>query len=63
MEFKHTFKEKLEDPEFRDAIYDYIVELESEVAALKKDREAALNELTKQAQDLKMGYDKESDEI
>lgn len=59
MDFKHTFRKKLEDPDFRDAIYDYIVELEAEIAALKEDREAALDELTKQAQDLRMGYDEE----
>ena len=57
MDFKHTFRKKLEDPDFRDAIYDYIVELEAEIEALKKDREAALDKLIKQAQDLKMGYD------
>ena len=71
MEFKHTFRKKLEDPDFRDAIYDYIVELEAEISALKeelyrlaaesafggkKDREEALDELAKQAQDLDMGY-------
>lgn len=37
MEFKHTFRKKLEDPDFRDAIYDYIVELEAEIAALKEE--------------------------
>ena len=35
VEFKHTFRKKLEDPDFRDAIYDYIVELEAEIEALK----------------------------
>ena len=37
MEFRHTFRKKLEDPNFRDAIYDYIVELEAEVASLKEE--------------------------
>lgn len=37
MDFKHTFRKKLEDPDFRDAIYDYIVELEAEIAALKEE--------------------------
>lgn len=58
-EFKHTFRRKLEDPDFRDAIYDHIVELEAEIEALKKDREAALDELAKQAQELGMGYDED----
>ena len=37
LEFRDTFRKKLEDPKFRDAIYDHIVELESEVATLKEE--------------------------
>ena len=36
-EFRDTFRKKLEDPDFRDAIYDYIVEMEAEIMALKEE--------------------------